>query len=233
MAAVYIAWHRLCASPRPLAAPWTFLSYWSVTAVLGLVAIGPQVAYFVAAMRVYCPSLFLGTSVGAAASLLQTDRSWCAGVVPNVSAMYMFIQREYWNVGFLRYYELKQVPNFVLAAPVIVLSAYSLVRFAQAVRTSQSSSSKHTLKLEAPYYVHWLVLLVNALLVVHIQVTTRLLCACPPLFWAPAAFLVESSACTDSTAPPRLTTRGRLVVVYFLLYTVLGAVLFPSFYPWT
>mgnify|MGYP002050440369 CR=1 FL=1 len=40
--------------------------------------------------------------------------AWCRERVPSI---YAHVQRTYWNVGFLRYYELKQLPNFALAAP--------------------------------------------------------------------------------------------------------------------
>lgn len=240
--AVYVAWHRLCVSPSPLTAPVAFLRFWLITALLGVIAIGPQIAYFVYGMRVYCPSLF--PVAVSSSSLLTSDRSWCADVIPNFSAMYMFIQREYWNVGLFRYYELKQLPNFLLAAPVLILSAHSLFQFFQLSSVKRTAQfSVVSTRLETPYYVHWLFLLVNALLVVHIQVTTRLLCACPPLFWAPAASILKTKIKKDqartsggddgSSNSRSLTAKGKLVVGYFLLYNVLGTVLFPAFYPWT
>lgn len=191
------------------------------TALLGIVAVGPQVLYFANAMTTFCPSLF------GAASAVSADRPWCSSAIPNVSAMYMFIQKEYWNVGLFRYYEWKQLPNFVLAAPMLLLSGHGLATHFWS-RFARPSKPKALLPPRATtYYVHWLFLTVNALLVVHIQVTTRLLCACPPVFWAPAAYLMEPSR------PAALSRLGRVVLAYFLLFNVLGIGLFSSFYPWT
>jgi len=54
--------------------------------------------------RIIGNSTFLGIE-----SILHEDRPWCSKVIPNFSAMYMFIQKEYWGVGLFAYYEIKQV----------------------------------------------------------------------------------------------------------------------------
>ena len=51
---------------------------------------------------------------------------WCHGRIP---MPYGYIQDKYWNVGFLRYFELRQLPNFLLAAPVIYLVLTQAARF--------------------------------------------------------------------------------------------------------
>ncbi|OQR99976.1 GPI mannosyltransferase, partial [Thraustotheca clavata] len=261
---LYIAYYRLVESPSPIKSFMKFLSYWTFTALLGLVATGLQVLYFAYGIAAYCPSFLPYTSpimsLFGITSHIQTDRPWCEKVIPNISAMYMFIQKEYWGVGAFAYYQLKQIPNFVLAMPMLTLAAYSLQVYFRV-------SSKTIIVLPAqlrPYMVHLGFLLANALVVLHIQVITRFLCANPPVFWAaghlsmtyPTAskllllyflvftvlgsvillryFCVEPlifwAAGHRSMTNP---TASKLLLLYFLVFTDLGSVMFSPFYPWT
>ena len=71
---------------------------------------------------------------------------------------------------------------------------------------------------ELPYALHAAALALVALLAMHVQVATRLLVACPALFWA-AARLARN--------------RPRLVLVLFLSYSCVGTALFAAHYNWT
>ncbi|KAK9156606.1 hypothetical protein Scep_003180 [Stephania cephalantha] len=55
-------------------------------------------------------------------------RPWCKARIP---FLYDFIQSHYWGVGFLRYFELKQLPNFLLASPILSLALCSIVHYAK------------------------------------------------------------------------------------------------------
>ncbi|KAL7528520.1 hypothetical protein ACHAXR_002498 [Thalassiosira sp. AJA248-18] len=49
--------------------------------------------------------------------------AWCEhGEIGHGFSLYALVQRKHWNVGLFRYYEMKQIPNFVLALPVLSLS---------------------------------------------------------------------------------------------------------------
>ena len=53
---------------------------------------------------------------------------WCLYEPPMA---YGYIQRVYWNNGFLHYWEAKQAPNFALALPAVVMvlwHSYEFVR---------------------------------------------------------------------------------------------------------
>ena len=53
---------------------------------------------------------------------------WCNDDGSSFS-LYRYIQDKHWNVGFFRYYELKQIPNFLLAAPILLLSITGVYRW--------------------------------------------------------------------------------------------------------
>lgn len=55
-------------------------------------------------------------------------RPWCKARVP---LLYNFVQSHYWGVGFLRYFQFKQLPNFLLASPILSLALFSIVQYAK------------------------------------------------------------------------------------------------------
>ncbi|RVE62353.1 hypothetical protein OJAV_G00156280 [Oryzias javanicus] len=54
---------------------------------------------------------------------------WCMRPLP---LLYSHIQDVYWDVGFLRYFELKQIPNFILALPMATLGIMAAYAYYQA-----------------------------------------------------------------------------------------------------
>ncbi|KAG6404062.1 hypothetical protein SASPL_136299 [Salvia splendens] len=53
-------------------------------------------------------------------------RPWCKARLP---LLYNYIQSRYWGVGFLRYFQVKQLPNFLLASPILSLALCSIVYY--------------------------------------------------------------------------------------------------------
>eukprot|EP00033_Pygsuia_biforma_P004190 GCRY01004597.1.p1 GENE.GCRY01004597.1~~GCRY01004597.1.p1 ORF type:complete len:499 (-),score=98.37 GCRY01004597.1:191-1687(-) len=51
------------------------------------------------------------------------DDEWCSDFLPNI---YTHVQSKYWGVGFFAYYKLQQIPNFILATPIIFLGLFGL-----------------------------------------------------------------------------------------------------------
>ncbi|XP_076947923.1 uncharacterized protein LOC143619969 [Bidens hawaiensis] len=53
-------------------------------------------------------------------------RPWCKAKVP---LLYNFIQSHYWGVGFLKYFQFKQLPNFLLASPILSIAVCSIIHY--------------------------------------------------------------------------------------------------------
>jgi len=169
----------------------------------------------------------------------SNDRHWCKQKVP---LAYSYIQSSYWNVGFLRYFEWKQMPNFVLAAPICFLIFIS-VRCVMNNPTFRASvfnwlgmkKLKHNSCTVFPpdrmfvYMCHTVLLTIFGLLNIHVQVLTRMLCSSSPfVYWTVAELLVNSKQ--DATPRRRYTF---FILAFFISFNILGIFLHCNFYPWT
>lgn len=164
---------------------------------------------------------------------------WCSSTYP---LSYSYIQRHYWNIGFLNYYELKQIPNFLLAAPALSLIIHSsisylvknldiTIRLGFELKSSFTDTAKQFV-----YVVHALFLAIFCLLFVHIQVSTRMLASSSPyLYWLCADYFFRE--CKRSNAVEIFfksqTKMTKLISFWFIGYYAIGTALFSNFLPWT
>ncbi|QRV91959.1 glycosyltransferase family 76 protein [Ceratobasidium sp. AG-Ba] len=148
-------------------------------------------------------------------------RPWCLSRIPLV---YSFVQAHYWDVGFLRYWTIAQIPNFLLAMPMLALtscSGFTFLRLAYRGLTTTARSTTHsqprdiissptpsvTLTL-LPYVIHALVLSTLLFTTAHVQIALRVLpTATPWASWAGAA-LVMAGTRQDNAKPPDSVTRS-------------------------
>lgn len=200
--------------------------------VSAVVAIVPLLLYLYSSYERYCTN--------------GVSRPWCDATVPNI---YSFVQNFYWNVGFLNYYRIHQIPNFLLAAPVIILSISAIYTFVKSdwpntwtlglnstaarVEGIRNRSSASPSSLLSGFYnpenfvhlAHLFALLISALPFIHIQVITRfLLSQCPILY----CYLAE--VISASSTPLRAK---QALLLYIVVFNVLGMILFANFLPWT
>ncbi|XP_067928703.1 GPI mannosyltransferase 2-like [Watersipora subatra] len=164
----------------------------------------------------------------------DSPSEWC---YYNIPFSYSYIQRKYWNVGFFSYYEWKQLPNFFLALPVVLLSLYCICtcfcNLLRAVnlshckfnpRTWLASHSSRTL----PYAVHLAFLLFYGLANTHVQILTRMIYSSSPLVYL----------CVARVIPPvrswqQLPYLAKCNLIYSLSYFLIGTALHCNFLPWT
>ncbi|CAO3671837.1 unnamed protein product [Rhizopus stolonifer] len=149
------------------------------------------------------------------------DRPWCHQTLP---LLYSFVQKEYWQNGFLAYYEIKQIPNFLLAAPMVLISFYGLKsyidqnprRFFNIGQPPKDTMGFHSSSVLVYMYL-WLFLLCYVLTSMHVQVIIRFFTSLPPFYWYVGHLLEQNKA--------------NLVLGYFVLYGLVGIILFSNFLP--
>ena len=137
---------------------------------------------------------------------------------------YGYIQSKYWGVGLFKYWQLQQLPNFLLAAPMFILVAGVLFSWARhhlnlTGTRSLTQSNLQLFNFQFAGYLHLAALTGLALISMHVQVVTRFIVAsCPYLF----------VYCAKLEKP-----WSQIVVCYFVVYSVVGTVVHSTFYPWT
>lgn len=140
-----------------------------------------------------------------------------------IQTPYGYLQEKYWNVGFLKFYELKQIPNFFLGLPVLVFGCFAVIYHLDQVRSKGSLSWWKWFQHPAtPWVVHMILVMLLVLGWAHVQIATRLLCsACPLVFVG----LGEGLSSTGSWRSATFT--------YLHIYILVGVALHCNFYPFT
>ncbi|KND00381.1 GPI-anchor transamidase GPI18 [Spizellomyces punctatus DAOM BR117] len=166
----------------------------------------------------------------------QELRPWCMNAVPS---LYNFVQKEYWNNGFLRYYRPQQIPNFVLAAPIFTISVAGIreyvkhdplrfvsIGFRRSTRNGNGTNwvifSSHLL----PYVYLWTFLTFYCATMMHVQVVVRFFTSMPCVYWF-AAYLVLGNV----EGRRQGSQWGKAILTYFVLYGMVTTVLFANFLP--
>jgi len=173
---------------------------------------------------------------------------WCNDTLPT---SYGYVQDHYWDVGLLRYWRWRQIPNFLLALPTVLLvlsgTATYLRRWTLAVLRRAASGTAVNSRL-LPYVLHAAALTGFMVTCGHVQVTTRVVASSSPVLYWFAARLIHGPP-AESERRKHRTKRGSGSVLswlvqppgragfytqlYFLVYAVLGTCLFVNGLPWT
>jgi phosphatidylinositol glycan class V len=192
--------------------------------------------------QLYAVRLFCGESDW------KQQPMWCPkesmGLL-SLSLPYKYVQGRYWGLGFLSFWQLEQLPNIALGLPAIVITANALLEavyfypltmftlgaFGDPSRKSQSHSTISEAEADAQAHVRhaaiigvtaaWGVMGAAGALVMHVQVSTRMMSAWPPCIW-----YVARRAASSERFAMRLH-------IFCGTYAAVGSVLFATFYPWT
>ncbi|KAK0708276.1 GPI mannosyltransferase 2, partial [Lasiosphaeris hirsuta] len=155
---------------------------------------------------------------------LQPRRPWCEDYFPSI---YAFVQQHYWNTGFLRYWNLSNLPLFLLAGPLLVIlvksgsdyvfpPARARPKVEKKAPTAESARLAALLRSAAAAQV---LLAGLAVTMYHVQIITRISSGYPLWYWWLAGMLIRGE---------RL---GRGITMFMVIYASVQGVLFASFLP--
>lgn len=172
-------------------------------------------------------------------------RPWCEKKLP---LLYSFVQIEYWNCGFMRYYTFNNIPNFFLAIPMIIISSWGIISYckydwhriitlgliSRNEKKKNDSSKTYFSSYLLPHIFLWAFLLLYCCTSMHIQVITRFFSSVPTLYWF-VAWLIYSHDDVifkkNNSNNIKTINWGYIILYYFIFYGILGVVLFTAFYP--
>ncbi|KAI8077838.1 GPI mannosyltransferase 2 [Halteromyces radiatus] len=163
------------------------------------------------------------------------QRPWCLQLVP---LAYSFVQKEYWGNGFLAYFQVKQIPNFLLAAPIIGLSIAGLWQFIAkdwtrwitlgVINDASVDDTSYTSNQASVYMYLWTFLLFYATTCMHVQVILRFFTSLPPLYWYIGQLWYQGFQANRSSRDHWI---AHSILSYFVLYGLVGIILFSAFLP--
>ncbi|KAL1902120.1 ER membrane glycoprotein subunit of the GPI transamidase complex-like protein [Ceratocystis pirilliformis] len=158
-------------------------------------------------------------------------REWCTNLVPSI---YSYVQKRYWNVGFLRYWTPGNIPLFALAMPMLyILCASSKVSLLGGPTPSQAPAVASMVRPgpKSPYAsliqslaISQAILAILAFTSYHVQIITRISSGYP--LWY--VWVAEQLAATSDQGKVLV---GRRIVVYMVVYALIQGVLYASFLP--
>lgn len=135
---------------------------------------------------------------------------WCDNWIPS---LFSYAQSKYWGVGFLKYWSANNIPNFLFAAPTLLLSTWASNYFMADYPTKQL----------LPHIAVTLLLCCGALFFWHVQILTRIASV------TPLPYIYVGCLVTSPSALHRLW--ARYIILFFLLWIFLQAALFAAFLP--
>ncbi|KAL1988754.1 hypothetical protein VTN96DRAFT_7638 [Rasamsonia emersonii] len=163
----------------------------------------------------------------------DSSRPWCKQLIPSI---YGWVQAHYWNVGFLKYWTVTNLPLFCLAAPMLAVLCQSALSVLQRPPAEQiylsfapdASSQKTSVRQSCltRLAISQGLLAITALTSYHVQIINRISSGYPVWYWYLASLALDK---TKPSQPARClfsaATQG------MAMYGLIQAVLFGSFLP--
>lgn len=159
-------------------------------------------------------------------------RPWCEETFPSI---YTYVQARYWNVGFLHYWTLSNLPLFALAAPMLALLSLTAVdALLSAARGKSISETRLSKNIMARLALPQLMLTLLAITNFHVQIINRISSGYP-IWYIMLAISLHRSDDNGEAVPSEivkvLRNKSKWIVRSAVVYAAVQGGLFASFMP--
>ncbi|WWC66370.1 uncharacterized protein I206_100271 [Kwoniella pini CBS 10737] len=161
----------------------------------------------------------------------EMRRPWCDTKLPFV---YHFVQKEYWNIGFLNYWTIANIPNILLPLPIIITSFLGIINHFKSLKNHLSNQTSILTIL----YLHHVLILFLVLFNSHIQILLRT-CITDPVIWWNVTSISINWGKDKSVEKEKLTSKkriqltkiGKIWISWCLIWGTLSTILWIGHYP--
>ncbi|WWC58574.1 uncharacterized protein I303_101117 [Kwoniella dejecticola CBS 10117] len=137
-------------------------------------------------------------------------RPWCESKVPFA---YGFVQKEYWNIGFLNYWTISNIPNILLPFPILITSLLGTIKHFKSLslrtkRIHRNHTQHGIIKANNELtvtilYIHHIIMMCLILFNSHVQILLRTCITDPVIWWNVASVSVDWVPETATEAEPK------------------------------
>ncbi|OCF73752.1 hypothetical protein I204_05596 [Kwoniella mangroviensis CBS 8886] len=164
-------------------------------------------------------------------------RPWCESGLPFV---YGFVQKEYWNIGFLNYWTIPNIPNILLPLPIFLTSVLGIKRIVLSCHTAQRRP--HVRSEILVLYIHHTLMMLLLLFNSHTQILLRACITDPVIWWNVAGSAVNWENKEDDSGQDRgkiiggrgyirLTRIGKYWIGWCVIWSTVSMILWVGHYP--
>eukprot|EP00916_Digyalum_oweni_P017244 GHVL01028220.1.p1 GENE.GHVL01028220.1~~GHVL01028220.1.p1 ORF type:complete len:162 (+),score=34.79 GHVL01028220.1:173-658(+) len=140
--------------------------------------------------------------------------SICSNYIPNI---YTYVQKEYWNVCLLCYWQYKNIPHFIVSLPTIVFIIFIIYYFIKQDNIYWKLIYKYIYIGEI---IQLCILLYICIFIANIQIITRLVSSSPIYNIGLSILYIKNRYIKY------------IIVFYHSLYFTLGPLMYCSALPW-
>ncbi|KAF2274743.1 GPI mannosyltransferas-like protein 2 [Westerdykella ornata] len=166
----------------------------------------------------------------------QPSRPWCEELIPSI---YTWVQDYYWNVGFLRYWTVSNIPLFLIAAPMLWLLSCTAITVLQGPLVTLMSRTNKEPPIQLAdgagricdfrhLAIPQLALVVAAATSFHVQIINRLSSGYPIWYIVVAHWIAHQAT---SPAGRQHSLYSQFALRGAVMYAIIQGMLFASFLP--